>query len=272
MVQKCTPNPGSNVGVLHFGGGMFSLSFEIDTVPLERDLTTWARGRMPSILRNALNDTGKDVMEAERAKIAGVFDRPTPFIRKAVIFPAALKATRDNLVATVKVRDEATGTPPSKFLRSEVSGGPRKPKAFELRLRRAGIMAEDEFATIAMGFRRDQYGNIPGSTLVAILSQLGAAEQFAGYKMNETAASRKRAGSRRTKRYFVPRAGTGLRRGIYERQGKALRAVMIFVRQPTYRARYDFGQAAEAKAKRAFPAHFARYFEAERAKRAGGSS
>lgn len=250
---------------------MFNISFEIDTAPFEAEMKSWGRNRMPSIIRNALNDTAKDAMEAERAKILGVFDRPTPFIQRAVIFPSSLRATKENLVATIKVRDQATGTPPSKFLRSEVSGGPRRPKAFELRLRRAGIMREDEFATLAIGFKRDQYGNIPGSTLVAILSQLQAAEQFAGYAMNETAASRKRAGSKRTKRYFVPREGSGLRRGIYMRQGKKLTAVMVFVRQPTYRARYDFGQAASVKANRAFPGHFARYFEAERAKRAGGS-
>lgn len=246
---------------------MLTISFEADVSALSRDLPDWARNRIPSITRNALNDAARDAVEAERKKILGVFDRPTPFIQKAPIFARQDRATKDRLEAIVKIRDEASGTPPSKFLRAEVLGGARKPKAFELRLRRAGIMREDEFATVAMGFRRNQYGNIPGSTLLAILSQLQAAEQFAGYAMNETSRSRARAGSKRTRRYFVPKEGSSLRRGIYMREGTKITAVMIFVRQPTYSKRYDFGQAAAVKAQRVFAGHFRRYFDIEAAKR-----
>ncbi len=246
---------------------MLTISFEADVSTLSRDLPDWARNRIPSITRNALNDAARDAVEAERKKILGVFDRPTPFIQKAPILQKWNRATKDNLEAIVEIRDEVSGTPPSKVLKAQVLGGARKPKAFELRLRRAGIMREDEFATVAMGFRRNQYGNIPGSTLIAILSQLQAAEQVGGYLANETKFSKARAGGKRTRRYFVPKEGSSLRRGIYMREGKKVTAVMIFVRQPTYSRRYDFGQAAASKAQRVFAGHFQRYFDAELAKR-----
>ena len=171
------------------------------------------------------------------------------------------------------VRDEAAGgIPPSKYLYAEVQGGPRRAKAFELALRRAGLMEQDEYAVPAIGYKRDAYGNLPGPTIVAILSQLKAFAEV-GFKMNETARSRRRkmverAGKKR-QRYFVPAPGSGLRRGVYERVGNRIRAVLIFVRTPTYRVRFDFGQAAEAKARRVFVPYWEREFYRELKKQTG---
>lgn len=246
---------------------MFSISFEADIGALSRQMPDWAQRRIPSITRNALNDAAEDGVFSELDTIKGVFDRPTPFTQKAVVFPASMRATSSRLEAVVMVRDQASGgTPPSKYLLAQVTGGGRKAKPFEHRLRRAGIMRMDEYATVAIGYRRNAYGNLPGPTLVAILSQLQAAEQFAGYAMNETRRSRAKAGSKRVRRYFVPPEGSGLPRGVYERVGKRIKAVLIFVSQPTYRKRYEFGRATINKARRVFPAYWRRHFYAELAK------
>lgn len=243
---------------------MFTIDMKLDLSELERELPKLATDRIPSITRNALNDTAKDMVEAERAKIKGVFDGPTPFTQRAVVFPQNLRATKTLLEAEIVVNDDYAGKPAS-YLRPQIFGGPRPPKRFETLLRNSGIMAPDEFATIAIGYRRNAYGNIPGPTLVAILSQLKSFAEV-GFKANETKSSKKRAGKKRVARYFVPRDGSGLRRGVYERVGKRIRAVLIFVRQPVYRARYDFGQAAEAKAVRVFGNHFFKHLAAEVAK------
>lgn len=245
---------------------MFSISFEADIAALAREMPDWAQRRIPSITRNALNDAAEDGVFSELDTIEGVFDRPTPFTQKAVVFPASHRATSSKLEAVVKVRDESSGTPPSKYLLAQVRGGGRAAKPFENRLRRAGIMRMDEYATVAIGYRRNAYGNLPGPTLVAILSQLQAAEQVAGYAMNETKRSRAKAGSKRTRRYFVPAEGSRLPRGVYERVGKRIKAVLIFVSQPTYRKRYEFGLATINKARRVFPAYWTRHFYAELAK------
>ena len=256
--------------IVRSGNRNFSLSFEADIAALAADLPVWAAQRIPSITRNALNDAAEEARFAEMDKIRGVFDRPTPFTAKS---PLWRKATKDHLVAEVFIRDEASkGTPPAKYLQPQVEGGVRRAKAFELALRRIGVMRGDEYAVPAIGMNRDAYGNLPGPLLVRILSQLRAFN-WAGYSANETARSRKRkkAGSAR---YFVPsgfraEAGIGrLPRGVYERQGNRIRAVMIFVSgAPSYRRRYDFGQAAIVKVERVFAPYWQRHFYAELAKR-----
>lgn len=247
-----------------------TISFSADISSLQKEMPVWAQQRIPSITRNALNSTAEDAVGAEIDKIRGVFDRPTPFTERSVVFPRTLRATRDHLEAKIMLRDEAPGggTPPDRYLHAQIFGGARKAKPFERALRRAGIMEPDEFATIAIGYRRNAYGNLAGPTLVAILSQLKAFPEV-GHKMNETRRSRMRAGAKRKSRYFVPDEGSKLRRGVYERVGKRIKAVLIFVRQPTYRARFDFGQATEAKARRVFAAYWQREFYRELQKAVG---
>lgn len=248
-----------------------SISFAADISSIQKEMPEWAQQRIPSITRNALNDTAEDMVSAELAKISGVFDRPTPFTaERAVEFPRNQRATRDRLEAVINVRDGA-GVTPEKYLKAEIEGGPRAPKRFELALRAKGLMAIDEFATLAIGFKRDAYGNLPGSTVVSILSQLQAFSEM-GFKANESARSKKRNIRAGKARYFVPKEGSGLRRGVYERVGNRISAVVIFVRQPIYRKRFDFGQASVAKAERVFGAYWERHFYRELAKANGGSS
>lgn len=253
--------------VVRPGNQLLSISFAADLDQLKRELPDWAANRIPSITRNAVNDAVVEARDAESDKIRGIFDRPRPLTQKA---PLYRRATKESLTAWVFIRDEASGgTPPSKYLMPQVLGGPRGAKRFEEALRARGILGAGEFAVPAAGYRRDQYGNVPGSTIVAILSQLQAAERAAGYMMNETSASRARNIKAGKARYFVPsgtRADKGmgrLPRGIYERRGGTIRAVFVFVRQPRYRKRYDFGQAATAKVERVFWAYWQRYFYAE---------
>lgn len=255
--------------IVRQGNRALSLSFEADIAELAADLPVWASQRIPSITRNALNDIVKEARKDEIKKIKGVFDRPSPLTLRA---PLYRQATRDHLVAEVYIRDDgAKGTPPAKYLQPQVEGGPRVAKRFEMALRRIGVMRADEYALPAIGYQRNAYGNLPGSLMVRILSQLKAFDEV-GFKMNETARSRKRKG-KAAARYFVPSGsrqerGIGrLPRGVYERQGKRIRAVLMFVSAPSYRKRYDFGQAAIAKAQRVFAPYWQRHFYAELAKR-----
>ena len=252
--------------IIRPGNQLLSLSFEADISSIRKELPEWANRRINSITRNALNDSVTDGQFAEGDKIRGIFDRPRPLTEKA---PLHRRATAENLTAWVYIRDEASGgTPPARYLMPQVLGGARGAKRFEQALRAIGVMQANEFAVPAIGYQRDQHGNIPGSTIVAILSQLKA-HRDVGYMMNETAASGARNRKSRKARYFVPsgyradKAIGRLPRGIYERRGNTIRAVMVFVSQPTYRKRYDFGQAARAKVERVFWQYWRRHFYAE---------
>ncbi len=252
-----------------------AISFAADIRAIQAELPRWAQDRVPSITRNALNDAADDGRAAEMAKIAGVFDRPTAFIERS---PRLRKATKDDLEAQVFISDDRSGSnlSPQMPLAAEVLGGPRRAKRFEVLLRARGIMRPDEYAIPAIGQVRDAYGNLPGSLIVRMLSQLQAFGEM-GFKANETAKSRKRNLKRGVARYFVPsgvrqeRGISRLPRGIYERNGKSIRAVVIFVSgAPRYGRRYDFGQATIAKARRVFEPYWTRYFYAELAKRTMG--
>lgn len=251
------------------GNAALSVSFEADISSIKREMPEWAQRRITSITRNALNDSVTDAQFAETEKIRGVFDRPNPLTQRS---PLYRKATNDSLTSWVFIRDEASGgTAPAKYLMPQVMGGARGAKRFELALRAIGVMRADEFAIPAIGFKRDQFGNVPGSTILRILSQLRAMDRFAGSNANETAASKARNIRAGKARYFVPqengrRAERGiarLPRGIYERNGQTIRAVFVFLKQPTYRKRYDFGQAAKAKVERVFWPYWQRHFYAE---------
>lgn len=244
-----------------------SVSFTADISRLEAELPDWAKNRLPSVIRNALNDTARDAVAAETERIAAVFDRPTPYTLKAVRFPSEKRATKDHLVAEIEVRDEGgRGIAPVRYLWAEYEGGPRRAKRFEVALRRVGLMYPGEFGVVAKGYPTDAFGNLPGPLLVRILSQLQAFGQV-GFRANETARSRKRNVKRGIARYFVPDANSKLRRGVYERQGPRIKPVIIFVRQPSYQKRWPFGDAARTTADRVMPIHIARYFAAEVAKR-----
>jgi len=241
-----------------FTGSTFAISFEHNIAEVERELVRTERWKIPYVTSAALSATAFDARAAEQAKIVGVFDRPNSMTQKAVLYR---KANKDNLTYLVFVRDEAgRGTPPAKYLEAQVLGGMRRAKPYELLLRRVGILGPDEFTIPAIGFRRDRYGNLPGSVISKILSQLKARRDNL---QNTTTRSRQRTRKRGGAEYFVPNGRSGLLPGIYERlAGRKVRAVLIFVRAvPSYRKRYDFGQAARAKALRVFGPHFLRQWE-----------
>lgn len=241
-----------------------SISFEADISSLMAELPKWQADRIPSITRNALNDTIEDARYAEMGKIRGVFDRPRPITERSPLFR---KATKETLTAEVYIRDEGAGRrPPARYLLPQVVGGPRPATGFEVALRRRGILMPGEFIIPAIGVKRDAYGNLPRGLITRIMSQLQLFTA-AGFSANETKRSRKRNPGR--VRYFVPagakaeRGISRLPRGIYERRGNKIRGVVMFVRQPVYRKRYDMGQATIAKAQRVFAPYWQREFYRE---------
>jgi hypothetical protein len=218
---------------------------------LARSFTALERQQLPFAAMQAANATAWEIRQRWAEIMPRVFDRPTPLTMRAVVYE---KATKSKPYAVVKIRDEAfKGTPPAKYLQAQVYGGSRATKAFEKRLQAAGLMPAGMQAVPGRGAQLDAFGNIAGSQMNKILSQLGA--RFDPLQ-NETAESRARRQRREAKRgdrrgdYFaVPKQSKGLRPGIYQRVrtgfGSAVRIIMAFVRPATYKARYPIFQLAE---------------------------
>jgi hypothetical protein len=221
--------------------------FKVDPSDLLKALTALSQQDAPFVTAYALTKTAQDIAAAEKQSMVDVFDRPTDWTLNSL---AVKTASKTDLNAIVFFKDGGGASVPAwKYLSPEVEGGSRSHKSFELRLIRQGLMLDTEFAVPGAGVKLDQYGNIPASTIEQILSQVGAAEQWAGYQANATRKSlaRKKA----VGRYFVLRAGSSgpanraVHPGIYYRAGvKSIVPVILFVTSPKYAKRFPFHETA----------------------------
>lgn len=229
---------------------------------------------------------------AEQEAIRSVFDRPTPFIQRSV---RVLDQVKAQLRGELFIDDEYFGSQvaPSKVLDAEIGGGARAAKRFEVALRRIGLLRNGEFAVPGTGIpssAMDGYGNIKGSFIRQLLSYLQAGYSQADRKGSVSNMGAKRirqlARFRRTEggsknvtgvQYFVSfgklRGGrdSHLHAGIWSRSGihgVDVKPVIMFVRQPQYRERFDFvkiGMAAiEPEFGAAFDARLAKALETAR--------
>jgi hypothetical protein len=240
---------------------MESVNVKVDIDNAIRKLTSAQKTQVPyatavALTRSAQYAKGKLVEEMKRA-----FDRPTPYtLNSTYVKPA----TKSKLVASVAIKDNERGTgfPPVKYLFPEVEGGKRNAKGFENLLRRAGIIPDGWYAVPGSGAPLDAYGNVPGSLIVQILSQLSASRESSANQQPAGRQKRARAGRAQ---YFAVSPNTPqashIKPGIYQKQGlakhAALRSIFVFTsKQPTYRQRYRFYEVAETAARTRFSIEF----------------
>lgn len=177
---------------------------------------------------------------------AAIFDRPTPFTVHSIRYHPA---SGETLQAEVYISDDAAkGISPRKYLRPEIEGGARNVKRSERALIAAGDMLSDQSLVPSRQFPLDRFGNVPGPTMVKILSRIKAFGEV-GYAAN--------ANKRTTKRlqklgvtihkqtgtdYFVAKGHSGRPLGVWQVVSRGeVRPVLIFTdKQPTYRARFPF--------------------------------
>lgn len=215
----------------------------------------------------ALNSVAFDAMREGRAHIAaGIKASPWTvnawYVRK--------KASKNDLTASVGWSDylaNKRGHAAEYYLSQHWAGGSRKQKAFESRLQRAGLLPAGMVTVpgkAASDLRlTDGKGNIKGSSLVSILSGLGAFTE-SGYSANASGRklSKIRAASRRV--YWAGKPGPNTPNGIwmidekYKSGRGRLRPVMIFVNRASYQKRLDLGKIAEQSR-----AKFRQHFNAE---------
>lgn len=224
------------------------ITLRVDTSDVMRAISDLAEKDAPFVTAYALTKTGQDIRDAELVSMKDVFDRPTRFTLNSLFLKPA---TKTDLVAEVFFKEGFGSIPAWRYLGPQVEGGARAHKSHEKRLIAAGHMRSDEFAVPGKGVKLDQFGNIPGSTIERILSQLQAAGG-SGYQANATNSARSKA-KRRSSQYFVLRPGSNSVRanrqvapGIYYRQGTTgMVPVIMFVRAPRYQKRFPFYEIAE---------------------------
>ncbi len=232
---------------------MITITGDVDR--LIRQLDDVQARQIPYAMARALNDTAKQVIKAEQQHMRSVFDRPLKFTLNAFMVRYANK--RDHpMVATVERKPSAGRR---FYLEVQASGGPRPQtrleRAMTYRLKYAGQIVA---VTPAAGMRLTAAGNMSPAMVQRVLS--GVQSQLDA-RQNTTAASRKRHKTR--EQYFVPRPGSKLSPGVWERRGKrGIRKVMHFTSaRPTYTPRFRFEEVAEMKARETFEANFHRWLQ-----------
>ena len=239
---------------------MISMSLKSNIGDALRELKVM-RANIPLAMAKAINLTANAVHAAEKQEISRVFDRPTPFTLNSL---KVIGATPARLTARVWFKDKR-GHP--HYLVPQVYGGERQQKFFETVFTMIGLKAgemtkEDIYIVPGSAARLDAYGNMSRGQIRQILSALGKAERTRGYSANRTAASARRKGRKLTQ-YFVGRPGGGkLPFGVWQRfgfaMGSAIKPVLIFIKKPKYKKRFDFYVIANRVASREYPLHLDR--------------
>jgi hypothetical protein len=228
------------------------LDVRTDLRSAERYLVGLRRDQIPFVTAYALTQTAKQAQTDIKQEMMRVFDRPKPYTLNGTF---VIPAQKNKLFAVVKLKDGLPGPnnqdgirgTPDQYLRAQVKGGQRKPKAFEKLLINRGLMPPGMYAIPTNAAPRDPFGNVSAGYFNRIMSQLRIATDPLS---NATPASKKRRRTR-TAGYFVAYPGRTqtkhLTPGIYERIGTgfggAIRPIFIYTDSaPTYRTRLRFDQ------------------------------
>lgn len=243
----------------------------IDARAFVKDMSDIEKLQFPYACMQTLNEAAFDVRTIWEEDIPQVFDRPTELTRKAVQYK---KATKQNLVAEVFLRNEASGgTPPARYLEAQVIGGQRRAKPFENLLRRAGVLGANEFAVPGKGVKLDAFGNLPKGMVTAIVSDVGAHRDPLQNSSRESRGKRARRKKRFGGVYFYNRAQRGrLPRGIFNRIktgfGSGVQSALIFVKSTSYTPRFKVfdlaRQAFDESFRRRFPINLANALKTRR--------
>jgi hypothetical protein len=228
----------------------------MDIKGLAERLTRLEQRQLPFAVMTALNITAEELRSAFQHEMRDSFDRPTQYTLRGIQIK---RATKRDLAAEVSLRDTLGKPRPSKVLRAEIEGGPRRMKAYELQLgRRYTVPGREQ--------RLDSYGNLPGGTITRALAQMGilrgGVTQRSPEESAEAAAKlkkrRRNLGKSGKSVYFVGRPGGGrLPEGLWERRkvGKfwVTRPVLLFLdHAPQYEPRLEW----EFTAKHVHRTHF----------------
>ena len=214
------------------------LSIRTDAASLLRGLTTFQREQLPFITAYALTTTGQMAIDAHKREMRRVFDRPVDWTVNSLFLTPAKKQDPNPFIR-IGFKDFASkGTPAGRYLQWQINGGGREHKRFEKALIAAGTMLPGQYAVPTRRLVLDAHGNIPRGTITKILSDLQSSRDPT---QNRNTARRGRGKLRMLAFFAITRPGSGLAPGIYLNIGPGQQILVIaYVRQPTYRKRYDW--------------------------------
>jgi len=195
----------------------------------------------------ALSRTASKLRDRQYSEMHHVFDRPTPYTLRGL---RVKPATKTDLTAWVGFK-EAWALRAAKYIPTQVEGGTRKHKGFELAMIRAGAIKPSEYIVPTRNCPLDQHGNVTMGVINKVMSGL----QIQGDKYANT-TSRSRTRKRSNEWYFITP------KGIWQRKGGV--TVMLFFRvgrAPSYKKRYPFYELSKGFIKDIWDGEFDKAFK-----------
>lgn len=253
-----------------------NFSFDLSALQRVADRVAQVPERARRTMATALTRTAIKVRDAEVAEMRDSFDRPTRFTLNALyVSPAQADGAINTLItgadgaqqlqrigtrdieARVGIKDDTGGQRSAiDWLRWQIRGGLRTPKAFERLLMSAGAMPDDRRAVPGRFAKLDAFGNMSRGQIVQILSQLridsssGSTRSLPRLSFDDRKVDRnrklvviRRARQRAGGEYVAFPNGRGkLRPGIYlfDRFNREAMPVLLFVSKAEYEPRFDF--------------------------------
>ncbi|APO74256.1 hypothetical protein AM571_CH01421 [Rhizobium etli 8C-3] len=217
---------------------MIEASIKFDLHEFERGLNNIERKQLPYAVMLTLTETAKGGRLEVQREMDKVFDRPTPYAKRGVVYD---RATRQNLTAAVVITGDRTkgGLPATAFLGPQIEGGMRTHKAFERQLIQRGLMDKRMVAVPAKRATLDRYGNMTQGFLNRIMADLQIDYRGAGATRVRSDQSLKRNKNYKKARYFVPKKDSHLYPGVYQRDpsSNAIFPVILFIPSESYKVR-----------------------------------
>jgi hypothetical protein len=270
---------------------MANVSMELDLAELNQLKVNISRviGQFEWITARAMTTAAKASRDAIRSQILPqVQGGATAWTKRGLIVefarPDSLRSQAGFQYGEGKWEDsafsrKAGGVPAGRYMGINASGGDRKPKGFELQLRRAGLVGRGDFVVPNSRWRGvNAQGNVTGGTYRQVLSRVGAAmagsTQTAGNKRrasvdyfiargDEAGISRWQLGAQ--PRFIAERAGAGPKGGTGKGSGKPGRpqtvgykrgfstAMSIVNDAPNYERKFPIQSVAMREYRRVFP-------------------
>lgn len=217
-------------------GGDIVFSLSNDLSGMRSVIAKLEKSLIPKAQVRALNRTA-DIIKQDTVKVLlpKHIDRPTRWTLNAVM---ARYARQSDLNAKVLFKDtnyvnnKSSSNAAADYLNPLIEGGDRKLKNFEFRLRRGGRIRPTQYAVPGADARLDRFGNISKSVSAHILRDVQSFIKEDGFHQNT---------KRKAVKYFMLPAYPHKPIGIYYRQGKQLKQVIVFTDDaPKYEQRIPF--------------------------------
>lgn len=220
---------------------MFTI--KIDTSELDKKVDALTRDAIPSAVMVAVTRTAYEARQDAQAAMRTSLQSPSPFTLGSL---RVIPATRAKLEAHLVIRDRS-------YMRHQIWGGTRQMKGTERKL-------QNRWWTPGRGAPLNQYGNVPQSTLSAIIRGIDpeTASAFAAKRAAAAAAKGKKARKLNSPYYALWEKTNGRPAGVYKRRSSGNDAlVLVFTHQrPVYSRRYDFTDIARRTFNRRFKPQF----------------